>query len=344
MLTRREFVQRTLFMAAGSTLSASKILTNLPPPGETIVTVLGPVAANEIGFVLTHEHVLVDFTGAENYRQDRYDPDEVCRAALPHLRAVKIKGCTTFVDCTPEYVGRDVRVLKQLAESTGLHILTNTGYYGASQEKYLPPHAYTESAQQLATRWSKEFNEGIDGTTVRPGFIKTGVDKAPLTATHRKLIEAAGIAHLTTGLTIAVHSGDGRAAEEQLAILDSVGVSPRARIWVHAQNEADKTFHIRAAQRDSWVSLDGVNTKTAKSHLELLDIMRTEKLLHRVLVSHDSGWYHVGEPGGGQYNNYNFILDQFIPEMKTQGFTAHEIDTIFRDNPAAAFSVRLRPR
>jgi predicted metal-dependent phosphotriesterase family hydrolase len=342
MITRREFIKRTILTLAGTLGAAHGISGMRLSRGKILLTVLGSIPSKTMGFTLTHEHILVDFIGAEKYSKDRYNQNDAYDAALPHLRKVRSLGCSTFVDCSPAYLGRDVNLLKRLAESTGLNIVTNTGYYGASEEKYLPRHTFTESAQQLADRWIKEFNEGIESTSIRPGFIKTGVDNAPLTATQRKLIEAAGMTHLKTGLAIAVHTGDGKAADEQLDILEELGVSPRARIWVHAQNEEDSSYHVRAARRDSWVSLDGINPESVAKHLTLLQTLKKEKLLHRVLLSQDSGWYRVGEPGGGQYNHYNYILEQFIPLMKTNGFTSKEIDTIFHDNPAEALSIQVR--
>ena len=66
------------------------------------------------------------------------------------------RGCATLVECTPAYLGRDPRLLRRLSEASGLHILTNTGYYGANKDKHLPPHAFTETAEQLAARWIRE--------------------------------------------------------------------------------------------------------------------------------------------------------------------------------------------
>jgi len=41
-----------------------------------VVTVNGPIAPSELGFTLPHEHVLVDFIGADKVSPDRYDSDE----------------------------------------------------------------------------------------------------------------------------------------------------------------------------------------------------------------------------------------------------------------------------
>ena len=57
----------------------------------------------------------------------------------PVLAQLKERGVTGFIDCTPAYIGRDPRVLKRLAQETGLHIVTNTGYYGGAGDKFVPP-------------------------------------------------------------------------------------------------------------------------------------------------------------------------------------------------------------
>ncbi|HZE84826.1 MAG TPA: hypothetical protein VE035_10995, partial [Puia sp.] len=234
MLNRREFIQKNLVAGAGLYLMPDVLAAK---DQGIVMTVNGPVRPDAMKLTLTHEHVLADFIGAEGYSKDRYNADEVFSRALPFLVDVKSRGCVTFVDCAPAYLGRDVKVLKRLADASGLIIITNTGYYGAVKEKFLPKHVYTETGRQLADRWTDEFRNGIEGTGIRPGFIKTSVDGAPLTAAQRKVIEAAAITHLATGLTIAIHTDGGEAAKEELRILAANGVSPEARIWVHAQNE-----------------------------------------------------------------------------------------------------------
>ena len=309
---------------------------------EIIMTVAGAIAPADLQFTLTHEHIMVDFIGAAKLSKDRYNATVVMKTALPFLQSIKEKGCKSFVDCTPAYLGRDPVLLKRLSKASGLNIITNTGYYGAANEKYLPLHVFTETAPQLAERWISEWENGIEDTGIKPGFIKTGVDKAPLTTAQVKIITAAAITHLQTGLTIAVHTGDGEAAKQQLDILQKNGVAASARIWVHAQNEKDIRYHIEAARKGSWISFDGVNTATLEANINFLLVMQKEGLLDHVLVSQDSGWYHVGEPNGGTFNSYQSIFTDFIPALKKHGFTQTEIDRIFITNPAKAFTIKIR--
>lgn len=282
------------------------------------------------GSILVHEHVLVDFIGADQTQPGRYDPEEVFRIALPKLEEVRRYGCRRLLECTPAFIGRDPRLMARLAEASGVEIWTNTGIYGAANHKFVPAFARQETAEQLARRWIAEWRHGIEG--VKPRFIKTGVNKGPLDELDRKLVRAAAITSRETGLTIASHTGDGRAALEQIEIVSREGVSPSKLVWVHAQNEKDHAYHVKAAQAGTWVEFDGIGPKTADWHLECVRFMASRKLLSRTLISQDSGWYHVGEPGGGNYRGYTYIYTDFLPQLDPDW-----VGVLLCDNPVRAF-------
>ena len=145
----------------------------------TVMTVRGRVAAREMGVTLTHEHALASFQPyAEWVRAPHhYDRSAVIERVLPHLERIRALGCRTFVDATAVGLARDPALLRQLSERSGLHILTVTGNYAALDYKFLPDYVRTDSAEALAERWIREWHDGIDGTDVRPGFIKLGIQR-----------------------------------------------------------------------------------------------------------------------------------------------------------------------
>jgi phosphotriesterase-related protein len=307
-----------------------------------IMTVLGPISASEIGTTLAHEHILVDFIGADSSGYHRWDRQNVIDKALPFLEALQAKGCETFMDCTPAYLGRDPELMKSLALKSGLNILTNTGFYGSGKNKFVPSRAFEMSPQELADEWIAEFNTGIEGTDVRPGFIKISVDRNDtLIPMHEKLVRAAALTHLETGLTIMSHTGPDKPAFDQLRILAEFGVSPEAFIWTHAQS-GTKDGWIRAARMGAWVSLDNVNEKRIQDYIENLSALKAAGLLSQVLLSHDSGWYRVGEEDGGQYNGYTTIFTALIPALLQNGFNEEDIEGLLYQNPARAFTIQIR--
>ena len=119
-----------------------------------------------MGLTLIHEHILVDFIGADSTGYHRWDKDLVVQRVLPFLEEIKSKGVKTIIECTPSYLGKDPVLLHKLTDLTGIRFITNTGYYGAVGEKYLPKHAFTESAEELAKRWIREYEEGIEDTGI----------------------------------------------------------------------------------------------------------------------------------------------------------------------------------
>ncbi len=341
-MDRRSFINRSVLAVTASMLPFSGSGTAHPVKKGRIMTVGGEINPRNMGFALTHEHVLVDFAGAAQYDPSRWEDESVSRVVSPYLEEIFNLGCRTLVECTPEYIGRDPLLLKDLSEKTGINILTNTGIYGAADNKYVPEYAYKESARELSNRWVREFEEGIGNTGIRPGFMKIGVVPGPLSELHKKLVTAAALTHQKTGLTIASHTGPSVPAFEELQVLREHGVDPSAFIWIHAQNEIDAALHILAAQMGAWVSLDGVNDDNIDDYLAWLKNFKINNLLKKVLLSHDAGWYTPGEDNGGEFRPYTSVFKRLIPAMEANGFSQAEINTIFIDNPAEAFGIRFR--
>lgn len=307
-----------------------------------IMTVRGPIDPASLGKTLIHEHILVDFIGAKLINSDRWNRDEVMDKVLPFLDEVKAEGCNTLIDCTPNYLGRDVVLLEKLSANAGINIITNTGYYGGSDHKFLPDHAFTETADALANRWINEWKFGIDKTKVKPGFIKMSVNPGPLSDISKKLVRAAAIAHLKTGLTIASHTGPAVAALEQITLLKKERIDPSAFIWVHAQNENDRSNFVKAAKEGAWVSLDGLNDDNVNAYADHVIFMKSEKCFDRVLLSHDAGWFEPGKPGGGTFRGYTTLFRKLLPELIKRGITSTEIQQLIEVNPRNAFTVSIR--
>jgi len=292
-----------------------------------ILTVNGPVPVSKMGITLSHEHVLVDFIGADSTGYHRWDRQKVIEKVVPYLNEIKEYNVSTLIECTPAYVGRDPWILKELSRQTGLNLLTNTGYYGASDNLYLPEHFYNESAEEIAQIWVQEFEQGIEGSGVRPGFIKIAVGESDtLSMEHVKIITAAALAHKQTGLVI--------------------GVDPSSFIWVHAQR-GTLEGNIRAAEMGTWISLDNVNSSRQAGSVydiqwyakRILEIKNAGYLDH-VLISHDAGWYNPDEGDGGVFRGFTGIFTDLLPVLKNEGLTSEDIDQLLKVNPANAFKLR----
>lgn len=321
---------------------------------QVFMTVTGPKNIDQMGLTFEHEHLATDFIGAEKVNQPQYPVNQGTTFFLPHVKKLKASGVQTLIECTPEYIGRDVKLLRELSLQSGVNILSNTGYYAAANKKYLPAHAYIETAGQLAARWIDEWENGINGTDIKPGFIKLGVGKKSLDSIEQKIVRAGALTHLSTGLKIAIHTGSAMAANDELDILEEVGVSPIALIVVHAQNSTSEE-QIKLIKRGCWISLDGVNHKpeTIAKYIDFLLALKRENLLNKVLISHDDYWSVIQKEDGtigfelSNFENlppYSAIFDLLIPRLKVLGFTQEDFDQLLITNPAKAFMIEVCER
>lgn len=303
-----------------------------------INTVDGTISTDELGFTLTHEHIMSNF-GKDISETSEYDEAALLNQVVPYLKRIKSLGVDTIFDCTTAYFGRRVDLLQTITTSTGLQIVTNTGFYGAADDRYIPKIAYEFSAEEISKIWVDEFENGINGTDIKPGFIKLAFDSGTPSEIDKKLFKAGILTHLQTGLVMAVHTGDNpEAVKTQLKLLDQYDVSPEAWIWTHAGWSSDIESMIETAGNGAWISLDDIKSSNIQEFIKILQAFKSENLLHKVLLSHDGN----GFPGGGKIRPFEAIMNNLIPAMQEHGFREQEIDQIFIQNPKEAFSINVR--
>ena len=97
-------------------------------------------------------------------------------------------------------------------------------------------------------------------------------------------------------------------------------------------------MHQRAAKMGAWVEFDGISEQTLELHVELVMRMKRLRLLNRVLISQDAGWYHVGEAAGGNFRGYDFLFSTFLPRARKCGLEEKEIHLLLVENPQRALT------
>jgi len=71
-----------------------------------VITTLGPKSADELGMILSHEHVFVDLRTWDQPGYAQADPADVIRLIAPEITKAQAAGVTALVECSTVGVGR----------------------------------------------------------------------------------------------------------------------------------------------------------------------------------------------------------------------------------------------
>jgi phosphotriesterase-related protein len=307
-------------------------------------TVKGPIAANDMGLTLPHEHLFTDLRGPQVADYAQADPADVVAAMRPFLEAAYAAGVRSFVECSTAGVGRNVIVLQQLAQATPINLIAPTGVY---RQGFIPEALAPLSAEVLAQLWVREITEGIDGTDVKAGFIKIAASDEGVTPLENRNLQAAALASVETGAVVASHTIGGAVARQEMDILAGAGLDLARFIWVHAQTEADQALHREAAERGAFLEFDAIGAPYQDQESMLAAALALIEAGHtdQILLSHDAGWYQPGAPSGqpdGGMRGYTALFEDFLPVLRARGVADDVVQQITVLNPARAFA--LAPR
>lgn len=313
-----------------------------------VQTVLGPIGDGDLGIVLVHEHLRFrDEAVAQNW-PSRYDEEAEAAAAIAAVTAARRHGVATIVEPTAMFGGRDVRLMRRVAEATGMQIVPCTGIYTYD---HLPPYFGNRTEDDIAEHFVEDIEHGIQGTEIRAAFIKCAADAPGVNERVEKLHRASARASVQTGAPIMAHSCPAaRTGVHQVDILLDEGVDP-AKIQVAHIGDTDDLDHIaELLDRGVWIGLDrfGLNVPLPhQSRLETAAELLRRGHADRVMVSQDYcatiDWYSPPTLAGmfdqGMIHpgmSMTLVFDEVVPWLRDQGVLDDDIfRTIFEENPRA---------
>jgi len=312
-----------------------------------INTVLGPISEDDLGATLMHEHILVDLNGI-NLIEKTYTTDEVVDIVLPYLIDVKNKGCSTIVEATPFGLGRDLEVLKECAEKSGLNIITCTGAWDGFnvKGKAVPDDIKEKTIAEIASIWIKECKEGIDETGIKLGFIKMALgDEGEVFPLQEKLLRAAIKTSLETGFRIQCHVWNEPSVKRTFEILEEENFPFDNFVWVHADACYKIPLMIEYAKKGMWIQFDGIaGAKDFERYPPAIRKLLEENLINQLLFGQDSGSFMVKENREENKNQnirpYAIFFDKFVPYCVKEGIDQKIIKKVITENSKRALTLK----
>jgi phosphotriesterase-related protein len=305
-------------------------------------TVLGPRPVGALGRVLMHEHTVIRWPGAEaDYRPlpltAASDPAAEYAAVVAQLRRAKAAGISTIVDAAPADLGRNVDVDRRAAAETGVNILVVTGQYSCYRMPWYDPTAMrwiATTADDLASNFVREIEQGIGDTGIRAGLIKVATPEGVVDAYSERALRAAARAHLQTGAPIITHTENGTLGREQVEIFASEGAD-LSRVVIGHNDTGDLAYLLDILDSGANLGYDRFgyeNFLPERIRFGALLALLQLGFEKQIVLSHDL------IPAVATRVDLAYVPDTIVPRLLDAGVPESAIDVMLVRNPRRIIS------
>lgn len=269
-------------------------------------------------------------------------------------------GLKTFVDPCPIELGRDVSLMREISERSGVNIICTTGFY--HEDLGLPTYWRARNVEEITELFVREITHGIGDTGVKAGAIKVSTGSPVISAQEKKFVAAACIAHKATGVPIITHTTNGFAGPEQQQLFANGGVPANACLIGHCCCNPDPVYHRRIVDGGSYIGFDQIGMfyyQTDEVRADNLVRLLRHGFRAQIMMSMDRVCSNLGKfsfqvtdeyiekmeylKSRGLYQSYTYLFTDFIPLLYARGVSDTDINFILESNPRRFFAGEQLP-
>ncbi len=321
----------------------------------TVNTATGPVASNELGITLMHEHIAFGYPGWEGDRTIApFDRKAIVEETVAVFGKLREYGVNSYVDATANDVGRCPELYREISEKTGIQVICSTGYYyeGEGSSTYWKFRGTLgDINEELYELLMKEITVGITDTGIKAGVVKVGSSKGQITDYEKILFRTAGRVQKETGVPIITHTQEGTMGPEQADLLIDAGADPRRIQIGHMSDNLDLDYQIKTLSKGVFISWDRmglqgmVGCPMDEQRYPVIAQLIKQGYGERLMISHDSILNWLGRPLKIPDQFLPFIANwnpchlfaNIIPALKGLGVTEEQVRILVAENPKRLF-------
>ena len=308
----------------------------------TIPTLRGEVETSALGFTLMHEHLFLHSpTLYANYPQ-LFDRAAEVEAAAAFCEEARAAGVDTIVDLTTVDLGRDVRLMADVAARTELQVVAATGVH------LNPPNYFRrKTPDRVVELYLQDLNEGIAGSGIRAGAIKIATEEYG--PDDELQLRAAALAHRATGVPIMTHSNPlaGSGADQQ-RVFAAEGVDLARVVIGHSGDSTDLDYLSGLMERGSTIGMDRFGADIAATTEERIATIATlceRGYADRMVLSHDTSPHLQGVPRAilnraMPESNFLTVSKIVLPALRERGVDEQQIEAMTAGNPRRIFEAQ----
>jgi phosphotriesterase-related protein len=311
-----------------------------------VPTYRGVVSGADLGRTLTHEHLFVRAPELDgDYPDPEWDADGAVEAAVRGLDELYRLGVRTVVDLTVPGLGRDVALVRRVAERTRVNLVAATGWYA---DDVLPPYFRAHGPGRLVggpdplvEMFLRDVTEGIGDSGVRAGVLKVVTGAPGLTPDVTRVLDAAARVHRETGVPISTHSDPARRnGLDQARFFAQRGVDPARLVIGHSGDSEDLEYLLALLDTGVTLGMDrfgmahtGDDEKRIGTVVELLGRGHADQLV----LSQDCAFYsRVTPPSWRRVHTpawtHDHLSRRIVPRLVEAGVGPGDLRTMMVDN------------
>lgn len=306
----------------------------------TVQTATGAVDTSALGSTLMHEHVVIRSPGVFQAWPHLWDQAAEASRAVKTLTELKSAGVDTIVDLTTVDLGRDVRLVCEIAAQIELNVILCTGVWR------FPPQLFrTLGPDALADLFVKDIEEGMEGGTTRAGIIKLATEPE-VDEPNEAMLRAGARAHRRTGVPISTHHYVAtRCGLDQQNVFESEGVDLSRVVIGHSGDTEDTDYLTEIIGRGSYIGMDRFGIERMLSTEKRTDtVAKLCEMGHagKIVLSHDTNCFMDTIPSQLREQNmpnwhFLHITNDVLPALRAKGVTEDQITQMMVTNPREIF-------
>jgi len=234
-----------------------------------------------MGRTSVHEHIIC---GAplffKSFGEKWMKAETIAEKATSQLKAARqLYGLKTIIDGTPFALSRDVKLLKKISLAAGVNIIASTGYFTNSDDLYGIP------AEIQAGYFIDECENGLEGTDIKPGFLKCATDPQ----SSLRSVEIMALVQKQTGLPLFAHSDSkAKTGLKQLAIFEKAGANLEKIVIGHVGDAHDASYPKELLKHGCYVSFDRLyQADDIAAKAKMIVELAGKGWLERIVLGHD---------------------------------------------------------
>jgi phosphotriesterase-related protein len=302
----------------------------------TVNSVLGPLDTRNLGFTLTHEHIMFVPMAFRDYPE--LLGHNYVERLISDLKRAKDGGVDTIVDATTIDQVRDIKLMADSSRRSGINIICCSGWW-----LDIPRFFSDITIDQLAEIFTRECEQGISNTNIKAGILKASSDTSVVKPEEELVLRAVARAHLRTGTPITLHShAQGQVGRYQLAVLKEEGVDLRRVMVGHVNDTTDTKYLFWLLQQGCYLGMDRYPGRgvTSEERTKTLKTLIDAGYAHRICLSHDRWIMRIIDANKDpiederlKLNPHGFLYIKKVvfPELQRMGISKEVLESLCVD-------------